>query len=68
MHRRIHAIEGWGNPSCIRNIVEKTEKTNQKFRKISRIINQAPTPGPKHDIIQAQWALDIPLKNMLERV
>jgi hypothetical protein len=28
MHRRLPAIEGWGNPSHIRNAMEKIEKTS----------------------------------------
>jgi hypothetical protein len=46
--------------------MEKIMKTNQKFGKIGRTINQAPTPRPKHDRIWAQWVLDIPPKNMLK--
>jgi hypothetical protein len=48
--------------------MEKIEENNQKARKISRVINQTPTPGLEHDKIQAQWASDIPSKSMLKKV
>jgi hypothetical protein len=61
-------IEGWGNSNHVRSVVEKTGEDNQKAKKIGQIINQAPTPEPKHDKIRAQWASNVPLENMLERV
>jgi hypothetical protein len=35
-HRRILAIEGWGNP-YIQNVMEKTKEINQKPRKIGKL-------------------------------
>jgi hypothetical protein len=55
MHRGILAIEGWGNPNCIQNVVKKIEKTSRKPKKIGRIISQTPTSEPKHNKIQTQW-------------
>jgi hypothetical protein len=46
----------------------KFGKDNQKVRQIGRTINQAFALGPEHDNVWAQWASDILLKNMLERV
>ncbi len=34
-HRRILLIKGWGNPSRIRNVVEKTREDNRKVGNIS---------------------------------
>jgi hypothetical protein len=45
------AIEGWGNPSHVQNVVRKIGENNQKARKIGRDVNQALTPRPKHDKI-----------------
>jgi hypothetical protein len=33
-HQGILAIEGWGSPYCIQNVVEKTKEINQKPRNI----------------------------------
>jgi hypothetical protein len=30
-HQGILAIEGWGSPNHVQNVVEKTEKTSQKL-------------------------------------
>ncbi len=67
-HRGMPTIEGWGSPSCVQSVVQKTRENNQKAKKIGRIINQAPTLGLEHDKIQARWALDVPSNNMLEKV
>jgi len=67
-HRRMPTIKGWGSPSHVRNAMQKTKENNWKVRKTSRTISQMPTPRPKHDKIQARWALDVSLKSMLERV
>jgi hypothetical protein len=48
--------------------MEKIREDNQNIRKTSQIVNQTPTPKLEHDKIEAQWALNIPLKSMLERV
>jgi len=48
--------------------VEKIGENNQKARKTNVVINQTFTPRPKHDKFWAQWALNIPLESMLERV
>jgi hypothetical protein len=61
-------IEGWGSPSHVRNAVQKTRENNRKAKKINRAISQVPAPRPEHDKIWAQWAFDVLLKNMLERV
>jgi hypothetical protein len=39
MHRRIFIGEGWGNPSCVQNVVEKFKEDNQKAGKIGRTIS-----------------------------
>jgi hypothetical protein len=44
-------IEGWGNPSCVQNVVEKIGEDNRKARKITQTINTMPTFGPEHDKI-----------------
>jgi hypothetical protein len=51
MHQRIPAIEGWGNPYHILNVVNKTRENNQKAEKINRTLSETPTPVPKHDKI-----------------
>ncbi len=38
-HQGILAIEKWGNPNCIRSVVEKNGKDNQKVGKINWIKN-----------------------------
>jgi hypothetical protein len=48
--------------------IEKIGEYNRKVGKINWTINQALTFGSKHDKIQAWWALNILLKNMLKRV
>ncbi len=58
-HSRILTIEGWGNPNHVLNVVKKIGENNQMVGKINQIISQTPTLGPKHDKIQAQWALNI---------
>jgi hypothetical protein len=67
-HRKITTIEGWGSLSHVQNVMEKIREDNQNIRKTSQIVNQTPTPKLEHDKIEAQWALNIPLKSMLERV
>jgi len=62
------AIEGWGNPSYVWSVVQKTKENNPKVGKIGWVINQMPTPRLKHDKIQAQWALNVPLESMFEKV
>jgi hypothetical protein len=59
MDRGIPAIEGWGSPSHIRNIVEKIGEVNWKLGKIGQIVNQTFAPMPKHDKTWAWWASDI---------
>jgi hypothetical protein len=61
-------IEGWGSLSRVRNVVQKIGENNQKAKKIGRNVSQTPTLTVKHDKMQAQWALEVPLKSMLERV
>jgi hypothetical protein len=48
--------------------VEKIKKNNQKAGKTSQIVNQSPIVGPEHDNIQAQWASNILLENMFQKV
>jgi hypothetical protein len=50
-HQRIPTIEGRGNPSCVRTIVEKTREDNRKARKIGLVISQVLTLRPEHDKI-----------------
>jgi len=47
-------IEGWGSPSCVRNVVQKIGEDNPKARKISQTLNQVPTPKPEHEKIRAR--------------
>ncbi len=61
-------IEGWGSPSCIQSVMEKTGKDNRKVGKIGRIISQMPTLGLEDDESQARWASNILLENILEKV
>jgi hypothetical protein len=42
-------IEGWGNSSRVRSVVEKTGENNQKAGNIGRVVSQVPTLGPKHE-------------------
>jgi hypothetical protein len=49
----ILAIKGWGNPSHVQNVVQKTREDNQKAKKTNQIINQMPTLRPKYDNMQA---------------
>jgi hypothetical protein len=46
------------------------KKLKKIIKMLKRLVehNQAPTLGLEHDKIQAQWALNVPLENMLERV
>jgi hypothetical protein len=66
-HRQMLAIKGWGSPSHVWSVVKKIID-NWKGMKIGRTIHQVPTLGPKHDKIWAQWVLDIPSNNILEKV
>ncbi len=50
-HQNMQAIEGWGSPSHIRNVVQKIGEDNQKVGKISQITSQTPTLGLEHDKI-----------------
>jgi hypothetical protein len=50
-HRRIPAIEGWGNSNHYLYVVNKTRENNQKAGKINQTLNQTPTLGPKQDKI-----------------
>jgi hypothetical protein len=68
MHQGTFAIEAWGNPSHIQCVVEKIIEVNQKLEMIGQVVRQTLAPKLKHDKIQAQWDLDIPLESMLERV
>ncbi len=67
-HQGIHAIERWGSLNYIQNVVEKIREYNWKAKKTSWIVSQSPTFSPEHDKIQTQWALNVLLENMLERV
>jgi hypothetical protein len=67
-HQRIFLIKGWGSPSHVQSVVEKTKENRWKVGNISQAISQAHAPRPKHDKIWARWALDIPSGSMLERV
>jgi hypothetical protein len=44
--------------------MENIKEVNQKPGKISRIVNQAPTPRLENDRIQAQWASNFPSNNI----
>jgi hypothetical protein len=48
--------------------MEKDGEDNRKARKDGQVVSQVSTPRLDQDKIQAQWALDILLKSMLERV
>jgi hypothetical protein len=50
-HQGMPTIEGWGSPSCIQSVVQKTEETNQKAGKINRIVSKTLAPRPEHDKI-----------------
>jgi hypothetical protein len=67
-HWGIPTIEGWGNPSCVQNVLEKIGEDNWNARKISRNVNQTLALELEHDKIQSWWALDILSYSMLERV
>jgi hypothetical protein len=67
-HWGMHAIEGWGSPSHIWSVVQKTRENNRKAVKIDRIINQSPTFGREHDKIRAWWASYVLWGSMLEHV
>jgi len=67
-HQRISAIEGWGNPSHVWSVVEKTREDNWKVGKIGQIVNQTSAPGPKHNKIWAGWASNILSESMFKRV
>jgi len=67
MHRKILAIEGWSNSSCVWNTMKKIGEYNQKAKKIGQIVNQAITFESKHYKIWTWWALNIMSKNMLEK-
>jgi hypothetical protein len=67
-HWRLPKIEGWGSPSRVQNNIKKLRENNQKVGKISQIVSQVLAPGPEHDKIRARWALNLPSKNILERV
>jgi hypothetical protein len=67
-HWKMFAIEGWGSPSRIRNVVEKIGEDNWKVGKIGQGVNQMFAPRLKHDKIWARWALNVPLENMLKMV
>jgi hypothetical protein len=67
-HQKILAIEIWGSPSCVWSAMEKNGENNWKAGKTGQVVNQAFAPGLEHDKIWAWWALDVPLKNKLERV
>jgi hypothetical protein len=45
-------------------MIEKIGQNNRKDGKA----NQMFAPRPEHDKIQTRWAIDILLKNMLEKV
>jgi hypothetical protein len=64
--QRMLAIKRWGSPSHVQSVVQKIGEDNRKVGKISWIVNQAPTLGPKHDKIWAWWASDVSSKNMLK--
>jgi hypothetical protein len=68
IHRGMSAIEGWGGPSHVQNVVQKIGEDNWKARKISRIVNQTLALRLKHDKIWAWWSLDVPLENILGKV
>jgi len=67
-HQGMPTIKRWGSPSYVQSAVEKTREDNQKLKKIGWIVSQTFAPRPKHDKIQARWALNISLESMLEKV
>ncbi len=48
--------------------MEKDGEDNRKVKKDGQVISQVSAPRSNQDKIQAQWALDILLKSMLEKV
>jgi hypothetical protein len=65
---KILTIEGWGNPSHIRSIVEKTKEVSRKLGEIGWNVNQIFALGLEHDRISAQWVLNIMSENMLKKI
>jgi hypothetical protein len=65
-HRGMLAIEGWGSPSHVQNVVQKTREDNQKVGKIVRVISQACALRPEHNKIWAQWAWNVLSKSIME--
>jgi hypothetical protein len=45
------AIEGWGSPRHVQNVMQKTKENNKKVGKTNQDVSQALTPRPKHDKI-----------------
>ncbi len=48
-HRGMPVIDGWGNPSCVRNAMQKNGEDNRKVEKTNQIVSQTFTPWPEHD-------------------
>jgi hypothetical protein len=63
-----YAIEGWGNPSHVRNVMQNPRENNQNVGKNGRVVSEMITLGLEHDKIWAQWASNVSLEGMLERV
>jgi hypothetical protein len=66
-HWRMPAIEGWGDPSHVWNVVPKTQKI---IKRLEDWLSYKPVLAlrPKHDKIRARWVSNVPLESMLERV
>jgi hypothetical protein len=60
--------KGWGSPSYVQSVVRKNGEKHWKVGKIGHTITQVPALGLKHDKIWTQWASNVPLENMLEKV
>jgi hypothetical protein len=52
-HWGMPTIQGWGNPSYIWSVVQKTREYDWKVRETSQNVSQTPTSRPEHDKI---WA------------
>ncbi len=67
-HQGLLAIEGWGSPSHVQNVVQKTREDNQKVGKTSQVVSQVPMLRLEHDKIWAWWAWNVLSKNIMEMV
>ncbi len=61
-------IARWGSPNQIHMALEEIGNCNQNLEKIDQVVNHVFELKPNHEMMQIQWMLNAPFKQMVEKV